>query len=50
MPCVQITPTDDECRSLAGFLEKPGNRLGDLSTPEQYLQVLGQVSVAFVAV
>ena len=40
---VQITPSEEESRKLAGYLDQPGRVLADLSTPEQFMHVIGQV-------
>ena len=41
---VQIAPSEEETKKLKGYLEQPGKTLADLSTPEQFMHVIGQVS------
>ena len=40
---LQIAPTEEETKKLKGYLEQPGRTLADLSTPEQFMHVIGQV-------
>lgn len=40
---LQIAPTEEELKKLKGYLEQPGRVLTDLSTPEQFMHVIGQV-------
>lgn len=41
---MQIAPSEEETKKLKGYLEQPGRTLADLSTPEQFMHVIGQVS------
>lgn len=40
---VQIAPTDEELKKLIAFAQAPERSVSDLSSPEQFLHVIGQV-------
>ena len=42
---LQIAPSDEEVKKLKAYVELPDKSAADLSTPEQFLHVLGQVKL-----
>ena len=46
---LQIAPSDEELKKLKAYVEQPDKSLADLSTPEQFLHVIGQVMRLLIA-
>ncbi len=40
---MQIAPSDEETKKLKAYVELPDKSVADLSTPEQFLHLIGQV-------
>ncbi len=46
---MQIAPSDEETKKLKAYVELPDKSVADLSTPEQFLHLIGQVMpIAFM--